>query len=98
MQVSMMTKRVIFVLVASLVAASSGGGLAIHLYQVDSHHDSHCCDLCIALVSAAPAIAEQPRLVITPLLVCRAVAIFDFPVPVTATGHGPSTSRAPPLV
>lgn len=93
----MTMKRVSLVLLAAFVASSTGLLLALHQHEAHGDHDSHHCDVCIALVYGTPAVVEQPQVTLDHLAIARAAPVLAGSTPLMRFARDAFASRAPPL-
>jgi hypothetical protein len=93
----MARNRVTLIFLAAFVASSTGLLLAVHLHQVHGDHDSHNCDVCIALVSGLLASLDFPLIHPEYLLVNLPTSLVDESASFVSRAHGTFASRAPPL-
>lgn len=56
--------RFSLLLIAALLASSSGLLLAVHLHSAEACHDTHHCQTCAALLHPAPATVDMPVLAV----------------------------------
>ncbi len=85
-------------LVAALLAGSTGLLLALHLLEADGGHDAHQCETCVALLHQPRAVTDGPALVAVELAVAGDVAAVPESTPHASRPDGTLGPRAPPCV